>query len=156
MGTKRYDYDVEDIVSMYKNGAFCSDIAAKYGMSVANVSYILRKNGFTRNARGGAVASMIPKREFQVEPEKKRDEELDAIAAKNAVNACLVVESREVALKGTVGEYHVFGKDRRVVVAVGDGMLDIAFDTLPDFISELKAIARNMGGAGTRMRNVVI
>jgi hypothetical protein len=62
------------------------------------------------------------------------------------VNACLVVESREVALKGTVGEYHVFGKDRRVVVAVGDGMLDIAFDTLPDFISELKAIARNMGG----------
>ena len=31
MGTKRYDYDVEDIVSMYKSGAFCSDIAAKYG-----------------------------------------------------------------------------------------------------------------------------
>ena len=30
MGTKRYDYDIDDIVAMYKSGAFCSEIAAKY------------------------------------------------------------------------------------------------------------------------------
>ena len=144
MGAKRYDYDVEDIISMYKSGAFCSDIAAKYGMSVANVSYILRKNGFTRNARDGAVASTIPKREFQVEPEKKRDEELDAIANKNAVNACLVVASKEVVLEGMVGSYHVFGKDETIVIEIGKDMTEVKFGALPGFIEELKAIARNI------------
>ena len=110
------------------------------------MSYILRKNGFTRNARGGAVASMIPKREFMVEPEKKRDEELDAIANKNAANACLVVADREVRLRGTVGSYHVYGKDKAVMISVGDDAIQMSFKNLPAFIDELRAITRNMGG----------
>lgn len=146
MGTKRYDYDVEDIVAMYKSGAFCSDIAAKYGMSVANVSYILRKNGFARKSKGGAIASMIPKREFLVETEKQRDAEIESIAEKNAANACLVVADREVRLQGTVGKYHVFGKEKAVMISVGDDAVQMSFENLPAFIDELKAIARNMGG----------
>ena len=45
MGTKRYDYDVEDIVSMYKNGAFCSDIAAKYGLTYDSIMKNLKSKG---------------------------------------------------------------------------------------------------------------
>lgn len=146
MGTKRYDYDVRDIISLYKSGAFCSDIAAKYGMSVANVSYILRKNGFARKSKGGAIASMIPRREFQVEPEKQRSEELESIAEKNAANACLVVADREVQLQGTVASYHVFGKDKAVMISLGGDAVQMSFENLPAFIDELKAIARNMGG----------
>ena len=144
-GKKKYDYNVEDIVSMFKSGMSYEDIGGKYGMGQANVGYILNKLGYSRR-KGGVVASTIPKHEFQVEPEKKRDEELESIAAKNAENACLVVADREVRLNGTVGSYHVYGKDKAVMISVGDDAVQLSFKNLPAFIEELKAIARNMGG----------
>lgn len=144
-GKKKYDYNVEDIVSMFKSGMSYEDIGSKYGMGGANVGHILNKLGYTRR-KGGVVASTIPKHEFQVEPEKQRDAEIESIAAKNAVNACLVVADREVRLQGTVGEYMVFGKGKTVTIYVGGDAVQLSFENLPAFIDELKAIARNMGG----------
>lgn len=143
-GRKRYDYDINDIVSMFKAGMSNGDIGQKYGMSNQNVSRLLRKLGYTRR-KGGLIAQAIPEREFKVELEKQRSEEFQAIEAKNNANACLVVSDREVRLNGTVGSYHVIGKDKAVMAFVGEDAIVVHFDMLPTFIEELKAIGRNIG-----------
>ena len=90
------------------------------------------------------MASTIDAHELS--PKPRGDASMEDMAISNAANACLMVADREVRLQGTVGAYHVFGKDKTVMVSVGDDAIQLSFKNLPAFIDELKAIARNMGG----------
>lgn len=130
---------VEELQQMYDAGMSQREIAEAVGCSQHTISNYLR--GHCNRGRGGRVASRIDKHDFAVEPKR---EEMQAIAEKNAANACLVVASKQVVLEGMVGSYHVFGKDETIVIEIGKDMTEVKFDALPGLIEELKAIARNI------------
>ncbi len=131
---------MDELRQMYDNGMTQAEIADSIGVSRPTINKYLK--GY--KAKGGRVASRIPGSDLRVKRDPER--EMSNMAEKNAENACLVVANKEILLNGTVGTYHVYGKDKAVMISVGGGMLDVAFDILPDFIDELKAVARNVGG----------
>lgn len=141
---------LQELKRMYENGMTQREIAQKMGVCQRTISNWL--NGYAPYQRGGRVASTIPKEDFEALDKAKRAE-VEYIAAKNAENACLVVANKEISLEGTVAKYTVFSKDKAVVIDIGGDMIEVKFDFITDFISELKAIARNMGGldAGCEM-----
>ena len=132
-----------EMMKMYDAGMTQLEIANALGCSQRTVS--CRLDGYGAHRRGGVVASTIPEHEFKAAtPTNHEESEMQAISEKNATNACLVVSSKDIDLEGSVGKYHVSGKDQAVYVSVGDSEIKLHFDSVIGFIDELKAIARNI------------
>lgn len=141
---------IDELKSMYDSGMNQAQIAESLGVSRMTINRYL--NGYCVRGRGGLYARNIPD---PVINQKTKETTKDDLTEKNAANACLVVTSKEITLEGTVGKYSVFGKNRSVVIDINGDMIEVKFEFITDFIDELKAIARNVGGVGQRMRNVV-
>lgn len=132
---------IDELKSMYDSGMNQAQIAESLGVSRMTINRYL--NGYGVRGRGGLYARNIP--DSVINP-KTKETTKDDLAEKNAANACLVVTGKEITLEGTVGKYSVFGKDRSVVIDINGDMIEVKFEFITDFIDELKAIARNVGG----------
>jgi predicted transcriptional regulator len=132
---------IDELKSMYDSGMNQAQIAESLGVSRMTINRYL--NGYCNRGRGGLYARNIP--DSVINP-KTKETTKDDLAEKNAANACLVVTSKEITLEGTVGKYSVFGKNRSVVIDINGDMIEVKFEFITDFIDELKAIARNVGG----------
>lgn len=92
----------------------------------------------------------IPKAELRKDISPDRAE-TEAIAEKNAHNACVALEKCTITLKGTLGRYSIFTTDNNVNISIerkeGDNSIYVdvcrmRVDDLVGFADELKAVAR--------------
>lgn len=137
---------IGELRQMYDSGMTYAQIAEALDVSTMTIGRHLRGYAVKdpRSGRGELVASTIDAHELS--PKSRDDTSMKDMSISNAANACLVVASKEIALEGTVAKYTAFSKDRCVVIDIDGDMIQIKFDSITDFIDELKAIARNVGG----------
>ena len=146
MKNRREDISTDDIIAMYLDGMSQREIAKVVGIAQPSVSERLRKAGYRSGrgrrdvARGGMIASSIPKHEYVV-----KDAEKQEMAVKNSANVCLVVEDKSFSLKGVVGSYEVSAKAKVVLANIAGAVLELDVDKLNDLAGELRALARNLG-----------
>lgn len=131
---------VQEMAQMYESGMEISDIAACLDTTYQTVWRYLRGNvEFRPRSYGGHCARRIPRR--TIEPESRT---LEAIAEQNSANACLVVNDHTVCLEGSVGKYTVASSSKIILCSLGGVLVELAVDSIPQLIEELKALARNV------------
>jgi len=131
------DMDIENLYSMRREGMSNIEIAKSLGVSKQTVYRLIGPqpkeltSRMCSEAKTGAK-TIAPARTAEPEPE-----------------ACLVVETRQIALAGTCFCYRIDTRDMQVAVISTERTQSIYVDVnkLGDFIKELSAIKRKMEGA---------
>lgn len=135
-------FDRREIIEAYESGLSVADIAQLYDCSETAVRYHLR--GIPLCGKGGRVSMRIPANELHKTPAQEKV----AMAEKNAVNACITLEKCALSLNGTVARYALYVNERVVGVSVHTAngeyadSVQIALDSIQNFIEELKAVCR--------------
>lgn len=130
---------VDDICEMYDNGMSVRDIAVLLDCSVKTIYRHLENH--PKRSKGGIIAASIPSSEIN----KRSDEAAvtpDVLAVKNEQNACVVLESCDIRLAGTVGTYSINTKAGEIVAMFGEDKVSIPMGMVNAVVEELKAVGR--------------
>lgn len=127
------------VIEMYQSGMGVADIAKVLGCSRANV-YLHLKDVPKKN-KGGKVANTIPAYELH-KPCDAVTTLPTAVAIKNEQNACVVLESCDIRLAGSLGTYSINTKAGEIVAMFGEDKVSIPMGMVNAVIEELKAVGR--------------
>lgn len=138
-GNRKKGIDRQAVIDAYNSGMSVPDVARVFGCGVDTVYYHLRDT--PKRGKGGIIAASIPSREIN----KRSDEAAvnpDELAVKNEQNACVVLESCDIRLAGTVGTYSINTKAGEIVAMFGEDKVSIPMGMVNAVIEELKAVGR--------------
>ena len=129
----------QEIVRLYKTGLTMKEVADRFGVSHITVSRYVKKDGYDRYHRGGAISRTL---DINALPKAEKPKN-DLIPNQQSVSVVLTNCSKTFTGLGTHMKYTIDPKSKTLAIAGTDFSVTLPFAMLNDFAMEITAIANN-------------